>query len=128
MTVLLDTQILLWSQVSPERLPAWLIEVLEDRDVAPIFSVVSIWEIAIKSALKRADFTHEPSTIRASLLELGWCELELTGDHVLGVSDLPALHGDPFDRILVSQSKVAKLEFVTANRALKEYGQHIRMI
>ena len=128
MTVLVDTQILLWSQVVPQRLPKWLVEILENPDEAPVFSVVSIWEIAIKSALKRSDFIFDAKIVRLGLLDLGWRELELTGEHVLGVSDLPVLHSDPFDRVLVSQSKAAKLEFVTADRALNGYGPHIRMI
>jgi PIN domain nuclease of toxin-antitoxin system len=128
MTVLLDTQILLWSQAEPHRIPDWLKDKLEQPDYAPFFSVISIWEIVIKASLKRKDFDFDPRAIQAVLIERGWRELALTSDQILVVSQMPRLHGDPFDRALVAQAKIEGLEFVTADRALVGYGPHVRLI
>ena len=128
MTVLLDTQVLLWSQGEPHRLPGWLADKLEQTDYSPWFSVISIWEVVIKSSLKKKGFDYNPYDVRTVLLDRGWLELPLTSDHVLGVHEMQNSHGDPFDRVLVSQAKAEGLEFVTADRALKGYGAHIRVI
>lgn len=128
MTLLLDTQLLLWSQVEPGRLPARLVDELDDVAVAPVFSVISIWEVVIKSALNRADFNHDAALLRSTLLTQGWRELELTGSHVIAVRDLQSRHGDPFDRALVAQAKVEGMELVTADGVLKSYGSNIRVV
>ena len=125
MTVLLDTQILLWSQGEPHRLPHWLVDQLEQPDYAHYFSVISIWEVVIKASLKRKDFDYNPNAVRATLIDRGWQELALTSDHVLAVSQMPQLHGDPFDRVLIAQAQVEGLKFVTADRALISYGPNV---
>ncbi len=128
MTYLLDTQLLLWSQGEPERLPQWLKDELEQMETAPPFSILSIWEVVIKASLNKPGFDYDPHALRAILNDLGWRELALTADHVLAVSQLPQPHGDPFDRALIAQAKVEQLVFVTTDRALKDYGSHIRLI
>jgi PIN domain nuclease of toxin-antitoxin system len=128
MTVLLDTQILLWSQAEPHRLPRWLFDQLDQPDYTPCFSVISIWEVVIKASLKRKDFDYDPYAVRTILIDRGWRELVLTSDHVLAVSQMPQLHGDPFDRALIAQAQVEGLEFVTADRKLKGYGSHVQIV
>lgn len=128
MTVLLDTQLLLWSQVEQHRLPLFLPDILENPEDPPFFSIVSIWEVVIKSALNRADFKHDAERLRATLLRLGWLELELTGHHVLAVANLNGKHGDPFDRALVAQAKVEGLDFVTTDTVLADYGPHVQLV
>ncbi len=128
MTVLLDTQLLIWSQITPQRLPLWLVEQLERPDYAPYFSVVSIWEIVIKASLKKLHFDYDPLKIRTTLLEKGWRELVLTSEHVLGVSKMLPLHGDPFDRVLLAQAQVEKRTFVTTDRALGPYGDWVKVV
>jgi PIN domain nuclease of toxin-antitoxin system len=128
MTILLDTQLLLWSQVETDRLPVSLAEELEDLAQVPTFSIVSIWEVVIKSALNRPDFNHDAALLRSTLLDLGWRELELAGNHVLAVSDLQSHHGDPFDRALVAQAKAEGMELVTTDETLNDYGSHVRIV
>lgn len=128
MTLLLDTQLLLWSQVESYRLPLSLLDMLEDPDDTPFFSIVSIWEVVIKSALNRPDFDHDAERLRATLLRLGWQEMQLTGHHVLAVAGLNGKHGDPFDRVLVAQAKVEGLDFVTADSQLADYGPHVQLV
>lgn len=128
MNFLLDTQLLLWSQSEQHRIPQWLVVELEKPKQPPAFSVISIWEIVIKAQLKKIDFNYDPHLVRSTLIDLGWQELLLTSDHVLAVRNLSSLHGDPFDRALVAQAKSEGLEFITADRTLKDYGPHVRLI
>lgn len=127
MSLLADTHILLWAASSPERLKPALRAELDDPAVTVWFSVVSIWETVIKAALKRPDFRVDPVKLRRRLVEHDWRELEVTGGHVLAVADLPALHGDPFDRLLLAQAEVEGLTLLTADKRLARYGRRVRM-
>jgi PIN domain nuclease of toxin-antitoxin system len=123
-SLLLDTQIFVWLVVGDDRLkPSTRIEI---RDGECFFSAISIWEIAIKAALKRPDFKVEPPVLRDALLELGWTELPFTGEHAMAVRHLPAIHADPFDRALLAQAVVEGMDLVTADRALIAYGAPAR--
>ena len=92
------------------------------------FSVASIWEVAIKRALDRPDFRTDPGVLRAGLLANGYRELSVEGRHVLPLTSLPPLHGDPFDRILISQAMAEGLVLVTTDRRVSEYGGTIRLV
>ncbi len=126
--MLLDTQLLLWWQAEPERLPRWIIDELQSSKDAPVFSVVSIWEMVIKSALNKVDFKHDPALMRSTLINNGWDELGLVGSHVLAVSSLKLHHGDPFDRALLAQAKIEKRHFVTTDKALGAYGDWVKVV
>jgi PIN domain nuclease of toxin-antitoxin system len=90
--------------------------------------VVSIWEVVIKANLQKRGFEYDPHAVRAILIERGWRELALTGKHVLAVSQMPPLHGDPFDRVLIVQAMVESLTMVTSDKLLSDYGPMVRMI
>jgi PIN domain nuclease of toxin-antitoxin system len=128
MSFLLDTQILLWSQGEPYRLPDWLVVELERPDIAPIFSTISIWEVVIKTKLGKIGFDYDPADVRQILIARGWQELQFSSAHALEVLNLPQMHGDPFDHALVAQAKAEGLQFVTSDRILKDYGAHVRLI
>jgi len=119
--LLLDTQLLLWAATAPKRLSAAASSLIEDDDNLLIFSVVSIWETTIKANLGRADFTVNPRRLRPALLEAGYQELEVTSVHALAVGDLPLVHRDPFDRLLLAQAISEGLEFATADNAFARY-------
>jgi PIN domain nuclease of toxin-antitoxin system len=126
MQLLLDTHLLVWAMGSPERLPYGLAEMLEDPSHTPLFSVASLWELVIKQGLNRADFNVQPSLLRRALLESGWQELPISANHVLAVADLPPLHRDPFDRLLLAQAKADGLLLITADQQLATYPGPIR--
>ncbi|NDD46486.1 MAG: type II toxin-antitoxin system VapC family toxin [Synechococcaceae bacterium WB9_4xB_025] len=126
MQLLLDTHLLVWAMGSPERLPAGLAAMLEDPLNTPVFSVASLWELVIKAALNRPDFSVQPGLLRRALLEAGWQELSVQAQHVLAVADLPPLHRDPFDRLLLAQAKAESLLLITADQQLASYPGPIR--
>ena len=126
MQLLLDTHLLLWAVVEPERLDVALVGMLEDPLNTPVFSVVSLWELVIKRGLDRPDFQMEPSLLRQALLEAGWRELPVEAHHALAVGQLPPLHRDPFDRLLLAQAQADGLLLITADRQLAQYPGPVR--
>ena len=126
MQLLLDTHLLLWAVVEPERLDVALVVMLEDPLNTPVFSVVSLWELVIKRGLDRPDFQMEPSLLRQALLEAGWRELPVEAHHALAVGQLPPLHRDPFDRLLLAQAQADGLLLITADRQLAQYPGPVR--
>ena len=125
---LLDTQLLLWLAISPERLPRWLITQLENRKTIALFSVASLWEVAIKTSLNKPGFAVDAAQLRQGLLREGFQELPIEAEHCLAVHQLPWLHRDPFDRLLVAQAISNELELLTADRMLEGYGPQIRWV
>lgn len=119
---LLDTHLLLWAALEPARLPAMAAEALARLEFRPLFSVASLWEVVIKAGLGRPDFHVDPAALRRGLLAGGYEELAITAPHVLGVAALPPLHGDPFDRLLLSQARAEGLAFWTVDDAVLRYG------
>lgn len=123
---LLDTQLLVWLACRPDRLGSELAEQLSDRERPIHFSVVSLWEVAIKASLGRPDFQIDADALRQGLQREGFTELPITAEHVLAVQHLPWIHRDPFDRLLVAQARQEGLLLLTADRTLSDYGEAVR--
>jgi PIN domain nuclease of toxin-antitoxin system len=134
--LLLDTQLLVWAGYAPQRLAPSLVAELVDQTREISFSVVSIWEVAIKASLGRDDFQVNPPALRLGLLEQGFRELPIQVDHVLAVQHLPRIHRDPhrcaedcvFVRLLVAQAAREKLSLLTTDRTLLGYGDGVRWV
>ncbi|WP_026874582.1 type II toxin-antitoxin system VapC family toxin [Jiangella gansuensis] len=125
MRYLLDTHILLWAARDDARMSSRLREVLTDEENELAFSVVSIWEIVIKTALGRADFDVDASRLRYGAIEAGYSELDVRGPHVLDVATLEPIHSDPFDRLLVAQARAENMRLVTLDQTLLRYGEPV---
>ena len=92
------------------------------------FSVTSLWEITIKRGLGRADFRVEPRVLRRGLRDHGYSEVPITADHALAVDMLPAIHKDPFDRILVAQALIEGITLLTADPLVASYPAPVRRV
>ncbi|GAA1857894.1 type II toxin-antitoxin system VapC family toxin [Brevibacterium marinum] len=125
MLLLLDTHLLLWAAYEPERLSAEARGRIGDVANDLLFSSASIWEVSIKSSLARGDFSVNPRILRRGLMENGYRELPITSAHAIAVSDLPPIHQDPFDRILVAQARTEGLELLTADAKVLAYGEPV---
>ena len=126
MKALLDTHLLLWAAAMPQRLPAPVRVLLERTDTEPVVSVASLWEVAIKSGLGRADFSVDPRLLRRGLLEHGYAELDVMGAHATAVDLLPPIHKDPFDRLLVAQAQIEGITLLTTDENVARYPGPIR--
>jgi PIN domain nuclease of toxin-antitoxin system len=119
--LLLDTQALIWGAHSPERFRASTRRLLDAPETELFFSVINLWEIAVKKALKRPDFHFDPRVLRSGALAHGYREVQVTAEHAFAVEHLPALHQDPFDRLLLCQAHVEGLTFLTSDKKLPKY-------
>jgi len=126
--LLLDTHLLLWAAASSKRLPREARELMEDDSNDVYYSAASIWEIGIKSSLRRKDFRIDLSQLLAMLPEMGLVELPITAAHAAGVTGLPAIHRDPFDRLLIAQSIAEPLTLLTNDALLERYRVGARVV
>ena len=93
-----------------------------------VFSSASLWEISIKNGLARSNFNVDPRRLWRLLLVNGYLELPVTSEHTVALTDLPPLHQDPFDRILIAQARVEGLTLLTADKALAKYGEGVKRV
>ena len=128
MTFLLDTHVLLWAAGQPDRLPAKARRLLGDPRNELVFSAASLWEIAVKKGLGRDDFHVDARLLRRGLLDNGYRELAITSEHAVMVESLPAIHKDPFDRILVAQSMVEGITLLTMDPLVARYPAPVQKL
>ena len=128
MNLLLDTHLLLWAASAPERLSRKARALLLAADNQLLFSSASLWEIIIKRSLGRSDFNVDPRRLWRMLLVNGYRELSITSEHTIAVDNLPTLHKDPFDRILVAQARVEGLLLLTVDKTVAKYGEGVRKV
>jgi PIN domain nuclease of toxin-antitoxin system len=128
MKLLLDTHLLLWAATAPRKLSRTTAAMLTDPENELIFSVASIWEIAIKTSRGHADFTIDPQVIRRAMLDNAYHELLIQSDHAIAVANLPWLHKDPFDRLLVAQATAEGILLLTSDRQVADYPGPIRLV
>lgn len=128
MHLLLDTHILLWAAADAPRLPQQARDLLLDPEHQLAYSTASLWEITIKRGLGRSDFRVEPSVLRRELLEHDYDELPIRGTHTLAVGNLPDVHKDPFDRILIAQASVEGYTLLTSDQQVAQYPGPVRLV
>ena len=128
MKYLVDTHLLLWAAGETRKLSRTAKRLLDDDSAQLWFSAASIWEVAIKNGLGRKDFRAEPRHLRRGLIDNGWNELVVTSEPAAAVMDLPALHKDPFDRMLVAQTQIEGLTLLTSDEAIADYPGRIRVV
>ena len=122
MTILLDTQCWLWSLLAPERLSDHAQDLLKNRDNRVLFSAASGWEIAIKYAIGKLPLPQPPASFVPERLARDGIEtLPVLMSHALHVSELPTHHRDPFDRLLIAQSRLDGVPLLTADPVFARY-------
>ena len=128
MRLLLDTNILLWALLRPARLDAATLAMIEDEQNAVLFSIASIWEIAIKSRLGRDDFNARPEDVYRFAIGAAFEELPVLANAAIRVADLPLHHRDPFDRLLVAQAMAGPMRLLTADAVLAQYSELVTLV
>ena len=120
--VILDTQAFLWWVSGSDRLTPRAAEVIGDRAVTVLVSAASTWEIGIKVALGKLQLQGIPAEyVPSRIRRHGFQELPIDVPHTLVAATLPRHHGDPFDRLLVAQSRLEDAPLITANPLLRLY-------
>ncbi len=124
MRLLLDTHLLLWALLQPSKLKSRTRLQIERNEV--FVSAASIWEISIKSALGKLE--ADPRVVLEALEPAGFRLLPISGEHAARVFELPALHRDPFDRLLLAQAWSEPLTLLTDDNVLGQYGAHVTVV
>lgn len=128
MRFLLDTHLVLWNLLEPGRLSAEARTLLESPQTELVFSTVCLWEVGIKRALKKKGFNADPRVLRRTMLDDGYEELPVLGQHAVEVDVLPLLHKDPFDRLLIAQAMVEGITLLTADPMIARYPGPIKKV
>ena len=128
MRLLLDTQVALFALADPEKLTAQAHDLIEDHANAVFVSAVSLWEISLKHGLAPAGTARMPiDGARAAELfrRAGYEMLDLTPAHVLFAEGLPALHGDPLDRLIAAQALSEPMRLLTRDARMAAWSDAI---
>ncbi len=118
MRLLVDTHAFLWWCADDRRLTAAARAALRDGANEVYLSAASVWEMKVKEALGRL---RAPEPVSAAARRLGFESLPINFEHAEAISQLPPLHRDPFDRMLVAQARVESLTLVTRDPAIRAY-------
>jgi PIN domain nuclease of toxin-antitoxin system len=119
---LLDTNILLWLFMGDRRLSPDMQYKIEQDPTNYFVSIVSIWEIATKRVIGKLELTMD---LPKAVEEAGFTSLFLSHAHIYQYEQLPLIHRDPFDRMLVAQALSEKVSMVSSDTFLSDYGVRI---
>lgn len=128
MNVLLDTHTFIWWDSQPEQLSTEIVEFLLQPDTVRFVSVVSLWEIQIKSQLGKLTLNQPLEQIYQSQSQNGISFLTVNPAHVFRLGILPLHHKDPFDRLLIAQAMTEGLTILTRDQIFNLYGVPLRSI
>jgi PIN domain nuclease of toxin-antitoxin system len=124
LNLLLDTHLLLWALLQPTKLKRRARSLIEQNEV--FVSSASIWEISIKSSLGKLE--ADPRVVLDALEPAGLRKLSVSGEHAAKAHELPPLHRDPFDRMLLAQALSEPLTLLTDDDVLGQYGGYVIVV
>lgn len=125
MNLLLDTHVALWAIADSPRLSTQARSLILNPRASIWVSVASLWEIAIKYALGRGDMPISSAQALHHFRQSGYRILSVEAEHTTALEQLPALHPDPFDRLLVAQALTEPMQLLTHDANVARYSAHI---
>jgi PIN domain nuclease of toxin-antitoxin system len=131
LNLLLDTHVALWAVTGSGKLRPDVATMIADPKNIAFVSVASIWEIAIKFARNKGrpdDMPISGTQARDVFLDAGYRLLMIEPDHAAAVDGLPPLHGDPFDRLIVTQARTEGMRLITKDPEVAAYDPAIMLI
>lgn len=131
MRFLIDTHLLVWLLTQDTRVNGEARDLIDDPANDVFASAISIWEVAVKWPLRRGSLSDMPFSARIfmeSLNDVGIEVLASTPAHAVALDDLPLLHGDPFDRLLLATAREEGMILLTRDATLAKYGEGVRLI
>lgn len=119
MRLILDTHVLLWWLNNNKTLSEQASQAIRESNNLVFVSAATAWEISIKKALGKLE---APDDLEEALLTSRFQSLPITISHALLAGQLPPHHDDPFDRLLVAQSRIERLTLITRDQKQLLYG------
>ena len=122
MKILIDTHIFLWASGKTARLSEETLDLLANPETEKFLSVASVWEISIKYGKGLLPLPEHPRRfVPMTLAASDVSPIPVTMRHAIGVTDLPRHHGDPFDRLLISQARLNGMYLLTDDKVFERY-------
>lgn len=123
MRFLLDTHTFIWFAIDSPKLSTLAKTLIENEENEKLLSIASVWEMAIKHSKGKLNLSLPFRLLIEQQLSLNSMELlSINLNHLEAVSTLPLHHGDPFDRLLISQAMVEQMPVLSADSALDAYS------
>lgn len=126
MNIILDTHIVAWWLTDDAQMPIAARKLIEDQRNRIVVSSVTIWEMAIKQIQGKSNIPIVE--VEEELLKTGFEILPMTVNHAVEYATIPLHHRDPFDRMLIAQSKYESAVLVTHDRLLALYGDYVKIV
>jgi PIN domain nuclease of toxin-antitoxin system len=124
MNLLLDTHVLIWALENNPTLSNSARDAIINGSNLVFVSSASVWEISIKKAMGRLKI---PDNLREEIKLHRFTHLNMDFDHAQLAGELPAIHKDPFDRMLIAQAIIEKLTLVTRDNMISKYDVSLLM-
>lgn len=122
MKYLLDTHTFIWWDAEPNRLPAKVLALCQNPSNQLFLSVASIWEMQIKHQLGKLVFNTSLDLLISQQIENNnILLLPVKPTHIFSLSDLPTIHKDPFDRLLISQARYEQTTLLSGDSMFADY-------
>ena len=123
MKILLDTHIFLWMFLNPSHISANVEFLIKDTGNEIFLSAISSWEISIKYSVGKLKLPDAPEIyVPERIKRANLRRLEITHEHTLAIANLPQIHKDPFDRLLITQANVENLTLLSADGVFSRYS------
>jgi len=122
MKYLLDTHIILWAAVDVKKLSRKAKSILESPDNILYFSPVSLWEVSIKHAKHPDQMPITSERVKELAIKMGFIELPVRSRHGVDIANLPDIHNDPFDRMLITQARSDGINLISHDDKVVAYG------
>jgi len=120
MDVLIDTQAFIWFFENSPHLPSSVKQYME-RSSGLVVSMVSFWEITIKTSLRKLAIDNDISNVIDKALSKGFKILPIEREHLIVLSSLELIHRDPFDRMIIAQAIAENIPLVSSDAIFKQY-------
>ena len=118
MRLLVDTHVLIWALEDSSRLGNKARALLRDPDHEHWVSAASVWEIAIKTSVRKLTLSRPLRDLERGIVAAGFRMLDVSIRHAAATAEIKLRHNDPFDRLLLAQCEVETLRLLSADSAL----------
>jgi len=122
MDILLDTHSVLWFFIGSDKMSGTAKNIIQNPDNVIYVSIATIWEVAIKISINKLSFDGGIDGFIKSIEDNGFSLLEISPNHIKTISNLPFIHRDPFDRMLIAQAINEDMAIMTIDESILRYN------
>jgi len=121
MELLIDTQSFIWFMEDDVKMPMKIKGIMNDKDNVLLLSIVSLWEITIKTSIGKLKMQRSIDDVIKNISEDGFKILPIKPNHLLTLSKLEFIHRDPFDRMIIAQGISENISVISSDNVFREY-------